>query len=372
MIERKIKLYSLITLKKFFFFKSNRRSFFFKEKKKLYNNLRLFFQLKKFKILFGLSLLFILLNMNIIQETHNSDSRSDIRFITCFFGVDEIKSNHRIRKYFQALENFVPYANIVFCVSEYTRIDPILIQHKNITINIERFGNRDIENLLNKYPYSSHYFYNGIRYYFYSKYLKEHSEIKYVIISDDDTLFFRDPFPLIYKDPNVVHFMEDIFPFSVTRDGNYIWTNAWACLDTKIKEKCGFKQLNKTLLSDEFKNRIPLNSGFLMGSSKNIIKISDLFFNRFICPGMFPRNAEQGLLNYLDLSGELKELNIPIKRHNIYNDSIISCPDLLPINNYIQQINSSHFIALHHHQFLNNYYISRAPKEFQPFLRKDF
>ena len=106
--------------------------------------------------------------------------------------------------------------------------------------------------------------------------------------------------------------------------------------------------MNKTLLSDEFKNRIPLNSGFLMGSSKNIIKISDLFFNK------------------------LKELNIPIKRHNIYNDSIISCPDLLPINKYIQQINSSHFIALHHHQFLNNYYISRSPKEFQSFLRKDF
>lgn len=208
--------------------------------------------------------------------------------------------------------------------------------------------------------------------YFYSKYLKKHSEIKYVVISDDDTLFFRDPFPLIDKAPNVVHFMEDIFPFSVTKDGNFIWTNAWACLDKKIKKKCGFKQLNNTLLSEEFKNKIPLNSGLLMGNSKNIIKISDLIFNRFICPGMFPRNAEQGLLNYLDLSGELKELNIPIKRHNIYYDSLLSCPELLPIKNYVQQINSSHFIALHHYQFLNKYYISRSPKEFQPFLRKEF
>ncbi len=355
-----------------FFFKSNINNIFFKAKKKLYNNLRLFFQLKKFKILFVLSLLFILLYMNIIQEAHNFNSRNDIRFITCYFGVKEIKGNHRIRKYFQALNNFVPYAKIVFCVSEYTRIDPILIQHKRIKISIERFGNRDIENLLNKYPYSSRYFYNGIRYYFYSKYLKNHTEIKYVVISDDDTLFFRDPFPLIDKDPNVVHFMEDIFPFSVTRDANFFWTNKWACLDKKIKEKCGFKQLNKTLLSDEFKNKIPLNSGLLIGSSKNIIKISDLMFNRFICPGMFPSNAEQGLLNYLDLSGELKELNITIKRHNIYYDSILSCPDLLPIKNYIQQINSSHFITLHHHQFLNKYYISKSPKEFQSFLRKKF
>ena len=310
--------------------------------------------------------------MNKIKKNHNINSRDDIRFITCYLGVDEIKSNHRIRKYFQVLDNYVPYANIVFCVSNYTKIDPIIIQHKKIKINIERFGSRAIEKLLNKNPYSSHYFYNGIRYYFYSKYLKKHSEIKYVVISDDDTLFFRDPFPLIDKAPNVVHLMEDIFPFSVTKDHNYIWTNAWACLDKKIKEKCGFKQLNKSLLSEEFKNKIPLNSGLLIGSSKNIIKISDLIFTRFICPGMFPRNAEQGLLNYLDLSGELKELSIPIKRHNIYNDSLLSCPDLLPIKNYIQQLNSSHFIALHHHQFLNKYYIARSPKEFQSFLRKKF
>ena len=162
MIQRKIKL---IRLNKLFYFKSNRNSIIFKGKKYLYNNLRLFFQLKKFKILFGLSLLFISLNMNKIQETHNINSRDDIRFITCYFGVEEIKSNHRIRKYFQALDNYVPYVNIVFCVSEYTRIDPIIIQHKKITINIERFGNRDLEDLLNIYPYFSHYFYNGIRFY---------------------------------------------------------------------------------------------------------------------------------------------------------------------------------------------------------------
>ena len=205
---------------------------------------------------------------------------------------------------------------------------------------------------------------------FYSQYLKKHSEIKYVIISDDDTLFFRDPFPLINKNPNVVHLMEDIFPFSVTKDLNYIWLKSWSRLDKKIKEKCGFKQLNKTLLSDGIKNKIPLNVGLLMGSSKNIIKIAELIFARFICPGMFKKNAEQGLLNYLDLSGELKELGVPFKRHNIYNDSLLSCPNLLPIKNFIQQLNSSHFIALHHYQYLKEYYIARCPKEFQSFLKK--
>jgi len=288
------KLYNLNNL---IFLKENRNKscFFFKEKSEL-------FLLIKLKVIIEFSLLFILLNKNKVKETHDINKR-DIRFITCYFGAKEIKSNHIIRKYFKVLDNFVPYANIIFCVNEFTKIDPIVIQHQNITINIERFGNQTTEELRNKYPYFSRNFYSGIRYYFYSQYLKNHSEIKYVIISDDDTLFFRDPFSLIYKDPNVVHFMEDILPFSVRRDPNYIWINAWASLDKKIKQKCGFKQLN--LSSDEFNKRIPINSGLLIGSSKNIIKIADLISTKFICPGIFPNNNEQGLLNYLDLTGEL-------------------------------------------------------------------
>jgi len=350
--------------------KANRKRIYLKRKKKLYNNLKLFSLLKILKMIIIISLLFILLK--IMHKNNIIISRNDIRFITCFFGDKEIRSNHSIRKYFQALDNFVPYANITFGVSEYTKIDPAVLQYKNITINIERFGNHTKEDFLNKYSYFSKDFYSGIRYIFYSQYLKKHSEIKYVVISDHDTLFFRDPFPLIDKDSNVVHFMEDIFPFSVSNDLNYIWTNTWDSLDIKIKEKCGFKQLNKSLLSDEFKNIIPLNSGLLIGSSKNIIKIVDLISTRYICAGMFKDNNEQGLLNYLDLSGELKELKIPIKRHNIYNDSFISCPDLLPINNYIQQINSSHLIALHHYHCLSEYYIENSPKEYQSFLKTNF
>ena len=325
---------------------------FFKGKKNLYN---IPSNLKIIKIIVKLYFLCIFLNINKIKKT-NINSRDYIRFITCSFGARKINSNHRIRKYFQVIDNFIPYAHITFCISEYTEIDPLVIQHQNIIINIERFWNRSYEDLLNKYPYSSPFFYNGVRYNFYSQYLKKHSEIKYVIISDDDTLFFSDPFPLIDSNPNVVHFMEDFFPFSVTKHFNYIWLKSWFCLDKNIKEKCGFKQLNKSLLSDEIKNKIPLNVGLLMGNSKNIIKIADLIFARFICPGMFPKNAEQGLLNYLDISGELKELGIPIKRHNIYNDSLLSCPNYLPIKDFIRQLNSSNFIAIHHYQYLKDYY----------------
>ena len=143
-------------------------------------------------------------------------------------------------------------------------------------------------------------------------------------------------------------------------------------LKKKKKKKCGFKKWNKTFSFDEFKNLIPLNCGLMIGSSKNIIKIAGFIYKRFICPGMFNNNAEQGLLNYLDISGELKELGIPIKRHNIYNGSFISCPDLLPIEDYIQQLYSAHFIAIHHYQFLNKKYIESSPKEFKLYLKQNF
>ena len=102
------------------------------------------------------------------------------------------------------------------------------------------------------------------------------------------------------------------------------------------------------------------------------IKIVELMSTRFFCPGMFRRNAEQGLLNYLDLSGELKELGFPIKHHYIFGGTFLSCPNYLPIKDYIKLVNSSNFIALHHHQFLNDYYISRTPKKFRSFLKKKY
>jgi len=97
--------------------------------------------------------------MKKIKEAHDDIKlRDDIRFITCYLGLSKIKRNHRIRKYFQAFDNFVPYSNVIFCVSEYTKIAPIIIRHKKITKKIERFGNKVIEDLRNNYPYSSRFF----------------------------------------------------------------------------------------------------------------------------------------------------------------------------------------------------------------------
>ena len=315
--------------------------------------------------------LFFIKNYTNIEKT----SRNEFIFILCIFGKNILKNNQRIRKYFFTLNKFLNQSKIVLAVSEFTKIDPnIIIKYPNINITIERYGNEKIRDIRKKYhyPLASHIYYSGLRCSFYQHYLKNHSEIKYVVVSDDDTLFFRDPFKLIAEDPNVVHIMEDIYPFSKTDELNYKWTNAWFGLNNSIKLKCGFKLLNYTLLSNEIKDIIPLNSGMMIGSSKNIIKISELISSRFICSGMFPNNAEQGLLNYLDLSGELKELSFPIHRHNIFNGSFLSCPDKLPIDNYSQQINSDHLIAVHHYHYLRSDYILKSPGLFQTILNNTF
>ena len=294
-------------------------------------------------------------------------SRKDFIFILCMFGKNILKNNHRIRKYFFTLDKFVHNSKIVLAVSEFTKIESNIIKYQNINVSIERYGKIKTKDIKKKYKYpgASHFYYSGMRPFFYQHYLKHHPEIKYVAVSDDDTLFFRDPFLLITKDPTAVHIMEDVYPFSVTDNNNYIWTNAWVGLNNSIKLKCGFKPFNNNLLSNEIKDLIPLNSGMMIGSSKNIIKISELISSRFKCPGMFPFNAEQGLLNYLDLSGELKELGFPIHRHNLFRGSLLSCPDYLPLKNYIRQIKSNHLIAVHHHQCLNSSYIVKSPLLFQ-------
>ena len=337
-------------------------------KKKRKNVFKL--KIKSLLIICLIYFFFLIKNYKILKRS----SRNKFIFILCMFGKDIIKSNDRIIKYFFTLDKFLHNSNIVFAVSEYTKIEPNFTKYKNINISIERYGNETLQDIKKKYNYpgASHFYYSGMRPTFYNYYLKKHPEIKYVVVSDDDTLFFRDPFQLIVKDPNVVHIMEDIYPFSKTNDGNYIWTNAWVRLNKSTKLKCGFKFLNNTLLSNQIKDLIPLNSGMMIGSSKNIIKLCELISSRFICSGMFPDNAEQGLLNYLDLSGELKELDFPIHRHNIYNGSLLSCPDLLPLKNYIQQINSYNLIAVHHHQLLKSNYIVKSPLLFQKVFNMTF
>ena len=244
-------------------------------------------------------------------------------------------------------------------MSEYTEIDPKLIQFQNLIISIERYGQLTIEEIKKKH-WRAYTYFVSIRHFFCLDFLKKHPEIKYVILADDDTLFFKDPLQLLVENPNVVHVMEDVYPYSNIKDANYIWTNKWAQLNDSIKQKCGFRHFNKTLLSDDVKNLIPLNDGLMIGSSKNILKILQLMTSKYICTETFPSYSDQGLFNYLDLTGDLKELGFTIHRHSIYNGTFLSCPNYLSINTFSRLINSDNFIAVHHYQYLRYSYIRES------------
>ena len=339
-------------------------------KKKKKKRIKYFIKiLIKLLLIIFLSFLYLLLLIGF--NLYQSPNRDDFSFIVCLFGKEKLTINDRIIKYFESIDRFLPKSKIVLAVSEFTIIEPQLIDFKNISITIERYGNITVQEIDKKYNFGGapYYYYTGIRQTFYNYYLKNHPEIKYVAISDDDTLFIRDPFLLIVEDPNVVHIMEDIFPFSKTNDANYFWTNIWVNLNNSLKIECGINLLNYTLLSNEIKDIIPLNVGMTIGCSKNIIKFSELFSSKFECTGMFPYKQEQGFLNYLYISGQLNELDFQLHRHNIFNGSLISCPNLMPLENYSKQINSDHIIAVHHYQFMKSNYIENSPNFFQNIIK---
>ena len=106
-------------------------------------------------------------------KTLKITSKNESIFIVCWFGTHILKSNHRILKYFYALNNFVPKSKVVLAVSEYTIIEPNLTQFQNLTINIEKYGNETFEDIRRKYGFSNFYF-NALRYSFYYYYLQNH------------------------------------------------------------------------------------------------------------------------------------------------------------------------------------------------------
>ena len=91
--------------------------------------------------------------------------------------------------------------------------------------------------------------------------------------------------------------------------------------------------MNKTLLSDDIKNRIPLNSGLMIGKSTNLIKIFELLVSKYECTHTFPFYSDQGLLNYF-IVYKLFNKKI-IKKIILYIEGNI----LLEINNLKIKIN---------------------------------
>lgn len=142
-----------------------------------------------------------------------------------------------------------------------------------------------------------------------------------------------------------------------------MWTNAWISLDDGIKRKCGITILNKTLDDESISPLIPWNSGLMMGKARNLLTITRFFSNAFLCPGMFKDNAEQGLLNYMYLTGQIFTLGIEFHGHHVINGAFMSCPHSLNVNVFRNRINSHQVYGIHHYQLLKSWYVDACYPE---------
>ena len=276
-------------------------------------------------------------------------------FIVCIFGKNEFKDEGRQRHYLNALEQTMPGATVVFCLSTFTKIDRDIVNHRNISFRFERYGNGETRLMTNIY-YFYHFYFNGLRYAYYEQLLRDHPEVKYVTFSDDDTLFMGNPFSLINKENNTheVHVMNDDGKFLYKMGPNWVWTGKWSKLSNKTKDRCNIWRMNFPLDSPKIADIEYKNAGLMIGRRDDILNISALMGQSFLCPGMFINNAEQGLLNYLYITGQLNSTGAVIVGHYIRDGVLISCPDHINHNRYKEIMNSSNVIAIHHYQRLYN------------------
>lgn len=282
---------------------------------------------------------------------------SRYQFIVCSFGFENIENKGRIKNFLTSLEMSNPKSTVTLGISTFTKVDPLLMKF-DLNINIEPYLNETRITLLKKYktPDLVLIFFQSVRYKFYKEYLESHSEAEYVIFCDDDTLILNNPFDLLMKNQNEVHFMYDVFPYSNHEDHNYGWLVSWMKLSNKIKKKCGMSILNISLNSSVINNQIPWNSGLMMGKREHLIKISNLITHSFFCSGLFNSSTEQGLLNYLVLSGDMNKLGIEFHGHTIHDGQFLSCPSLLSLNDFKRKIRSGEVYIIHHYQFLRSIY----------------
>lgn len=288
---------------------------------------------------------------------------SPFHFIVCHFGFEKIENKGRIKNVLVSLEMILPKSTIIIAISTNTQVDSSILNYTH-NIRIERYINETQYSIYKKCNYPCFYF-NGIRYKFYYEYLKSHPEAKYAIFFDTDTIFLKNPFDLLMQNPEEVHFMYDFYPISDNTSLNNIWFYSWMQLNETIKEKCGISNLNSHLNFTEIENRIPMNSGLMMGKRENLILICKLMADSFTCPGMFINNAEQGLLNYLSVSGRLNLLGIKFHGHTNQNGQFLSCPSLLTLAQFRNRIHNSEVYAFHHYQFLRGIYRAVFDKDFR-------
>ena len=287
-----------------------------------------------------------------IQTNFYHGNDQNLTFLTAYFNHKQVENSGPLRKFLTALSYSVPMANLIIGVNSDTDISNFF---NNYTLNIEFWELKDllpsevVENLSNGKIHWKFY-YAGMRYLFYKRFLQARPTIKYVMTTDIDNLIFRNPFELFLQEPQSVHVMQDFYPFKNTKSLNTIWFNAYNNLAKDTKVKCHLKLFVN--ISD-FQSQIPLNSGTLIGKYNNILTICILMSQSYNCTGIFYNGGEQGLFNYLYYSGTFSDLGMKFKTYSV-SSSMSAEPNFIRLTVFPKIVPKIY--TLHHYIYLNRGY----------------
>lgn len=281
---------------------------------------------------FQLVMVFVILLLTIIciemSRRNNKDPTGNIIVsipkgsgrvvIVGIFTKSQICLCDRIPPLLTGLKRTIPDVHVALLVSNYSFVDKRIFNlHPKIIIHkvpaLHKYD--EFQKIINR-----HYA-PGIRYGHYYNFLVEHPEFREIMVCDDDTLILRDPFDLFARHPNDIHIMRDIFDFTVHNDFNYRWFKAWQDLDPALKIQFGLK--TKLVLSEaDFEHTIPLNSGFMIAKRSQFMKIVKLMS---VYNNLYQKNpwlSDQGLLNWMMLTGQLTDANLTLFTYGVMDEIV--------------------------------------------------
>ena len=280
------------------------------------------------------------------------NKKDRLTFLTVNFGKNQIENIGYIRKFLTALSYSVPMSNLIIGISPNSNVSS---SFNNIPINIEFLEFKELQpfqDVVELYKGKLHwkYYYAGMRYLFYKKYLQKNTDVKYVMLTDLDNLILKNPFDLFIKEPKLIHVMEDYKKFGSKNDINTKWFNAFNSLSKEIKNKC---QMKPIVNNSQFHSKIPLNAGTLIGKNNFILILCTLMSKAFNCTGVIYNGGEQGLFNYLYYSGKFSDAGLNFKKYSVYS-SMLSCPNYLSLDAFAKV--APKLYTIHHYSLLNSKY----------------
>lgn len=283
-------------------------------------------------------------------------------FLFCYFGQEIINNSDKVKAFLTSLEQTVPYSTIYIAISTYTRIDNLSFAMYSLNINFERFCNSTKESILKNYKSSNsiRFFFSYLRFEFYKNFFKSHPEIEFAAFFDYDCLILKNPFDLLKTNYDKVHVMYDYQPYSVRSHPNFHWLKSWNRIKLSKRQACGMRKLQKNLQHPDIKKRLPINAGLMIGKVKYLLKICELISSIMNCVAIFKNNNEQGLFNYLVITGQINDLGIKLQCHSVEGGNLISCPNYMSLDNFTRRMNSDEVYVIHHYNWVTQEYVDHC------------